>query len=404
MASILQNLSSQVFFFFLCLLGSITTQGQENPFETIVQSNDPKIKRVVDQLEQHQVQLLYLAIDRNQENKPQFSEYHFQQDDSLYFYPASTVKLPIAVLALEKLNQLKKAGVPITQDTPFHIVNPKAGEYIIQQDSTHPRREVTIGHLIKKIFLVSDNDAYNYLFDFVEAHPSIKCCKTKELNIQPFGINFYLAPIMRTAGSMFSCKSKTPFTIKKAVIPYPQPTVNLKAQSKGKAYMKSGEKVAQPMDFSQKNWMALSAQLAVLKRLIFPEIFPTEARFDLTSQQLDFLRFWMSRNTLESQIEAYNNSDEYYDSYGKFFLYGDTKGEMHDGLRIYNKVGYAYGTLTDVAYIKAEEEGVEFFLAATILVNENETFNDNLYEFESIGIPFLAEIGRQLYAYELQRK
>ena len=97
MASILQNLSSQVFFFFLCLLGSITTQGQENPLETIVQSNDPKIKRVVDRHEQHQVQLLYLAIDRNQENKPQFSEYHFQQDDSLYFYPASTVKLPIAV-------------------------------------------------------------------------------------------------------------------------------------------------------------------------------------------------------------------------------------------------------------------------------------------------------------------
>ena len=34
-------------------------------------------------------------------------------------------------------------------------------------------------------------------------------------------------------------------------------------------------------------------------------------------------------------------------------------------------------------------------MAATILVNENETFNDNLYEFESIGF-LLAEIGRQL--------
>ena len=109
MASILQNLTPQVFFFLFCLLGSITTQAQENPLETIVQSDDPKIKRVVDQLEHHQVQLLYFAIDRDQENKPQFSEYRFQQDDSLYFYPASTVKLPIAVLALEKLNQLKKA-------------------------------------------------------------------------------------------------------------------------------------------------------------------------------------------------------------------------------------------------------------------------------------------------------
>ena len=404
MASILQNLSSQVFFFLLYLLGSIATQAQENPLETIVQSDDPKIKRVVDQLEQHQVQLLYFAIDRDKENKPQLSEYRFQQDDSLYFYPASTVKLPIAVLALEKLNQLKKAGVPITQDTPFHIVNPKTGEYIIQQDSTHPRRELTIGHLIKKIFLVSDNDAYNYLFDFVGSASINQMLQDKGIEHTAIRHKFLFGADNENSWEYVFLQKQDTLYYQKSSYSHPQPTVKLKAQSKGKAYMKSGEKVAQPMDFSRKNWMALSAQLAVLKRLIFPEIFSKEARFDLTSQQLDFLRFWMSRNTLESQIEAYNNRDEYYDSYGKFVLYGDTKGEMHDGLRIYNKVGYAYGTLTDVAYIKAEEEGVEFFLAATILVNENETFNDNLYEFESIGIPFLAEIGRQLYAHELQRK
>ena len=403
MASILQNLSSQVFFFLLCLLGSITTQAQENPLEMIMQSDDPKIKRVVDQLEQHQVQLLYFAIDRDQEKRPQLSEYRFQQDDSLYFYPASTVKLPIAVLALEKLNQLKKAGVPITQDTPFHIVNPKTGEYIIQQDSTHPRREVTIGHLIKKIFLVSDNDAYNYLFDFVGSASINQMLQDKGIEHTAIRHKFLFGADNENSWEYVFLQKQDTLYHQKSRYSHPQPTVKLKAQSKGKAYMKSGEKVAQPMDFSQKNWMALSAQLAVLKRLIFPEIFSKEARFDLTSQQLAFLRFWMSRNTLESQIEAYNNSDEYYDSYGKFFLYGDTKGEMHDRLRIYNKVGYAYGTLTDVAYIKAEEEGVEFFLAATILVNENETFNDNLYEFESIGIPFLAEIGRQLYVHELQQ-
>ena len=93
------------------------------------------------------------------------------------------------------------------------------------------------------------------------------------------------------------------------------------------------------MDFSQKNWMALSAQLA-FKTVDFPEIFP-EARFDLTSQQLDFAFLDESQHR---QSRAYNNSDEY-DSYGKFFLYAH-KGEMHDGLRIYNKLEYAYGTLT----------------------------------------------------------
>lgn len=40
---------------------------------------------------------------------------------------------------------------------------------------------------------------------------------------------------------------------------------------------------------------------------------------------------------------------------------------------------------------------IAFFLAGTILVNKNEIFNDDTYEFEEKGIPFLAEVGRQLY-------
>jgi hypothetical protein len=47
---------------------------------------------------------------------------------------------------------------------------------------------------------------------------------------------------------------------------------------------------------------------------------------------------------------------------------------------------------------------VEFMLSATIHVNENQIYNDNVYEYNSIGIPFLAELGRQLYQHELIRK
>ena len=35
-----------------------------------------------------------------------------------------------------------------------------------------------------------------------------------------------------------------------------------------------------------------------------------------------------------------------------------------------------------------------FFLTATILVNENKIFNDDIYESDQIGIPFLAALGR----------
>ena len=46
------------------------------------------------------------------------------------------------------------------------------------------------------------------------------------------------------------------------------------------------------------------------------------------------------------------------------------------------------------------ETGREFIITATIHVNANRTFNDDEYEYEEIGLPFLAELGRQLVGYE----
>ena len=102
--------------------------------------------------------------------------------------------------------------------------------------------------------------------------------------------------------------------------------------------------------------------------------------------------------------EAGYDKDEYYDSYGKFFMFGDSKQPIPKNIKIYNKVGYAYGTLTETAYIKDESNGVEFILSATILVNKNQIFNDNDYEYDTIGIPFLSELGKAIYDYELEKR
>jgi hypothetical protein len=94
----------------------------------------------------------------------------------------------------------------------------------------------------------------------------------------------------------------------------------------------------------------------------------------------------------------------YYNSYGKFFIYGDTKKKIPANIRIFNKAGWAYGTLTDNAYIIDLENKVELLLTATILVNENGIFNDDQYEYQTIGLPFLANLGRIIFEYEYKRK
>ena len=56
------------------------------------------------------------------------------------------------------------------------------------------------------------------------------------------------------------------------------------------------------------------------------------------------------------------------------------------------------------AYVVDFNNKVEFFLSAVIYGNENEILNDNTYEYDTLTIPFLADLGRIVYNYELQRK
>ena len=66
-------------------------------------------------------------------------------------------------------------------------------------------------------------------------------------------------------------------------------------------------------------------------------------------------------------------------------------------VRVYNKIGQAYGTSTDSAYIKNYKEDIEFFLTATIYTNNNEIINDDIYEYSDIAIPFLSKLSNILY-------
>ena len=66
--------------------------------------------------------------------------------------------------------------------------------------------------------------------------------------------------------------------------------------------------------------------------------------------------------------------------------------------RVYNKIGQAYGTSIDNAYIKNYQDDVEFFLAATIYTNKNKTINDNVYEYDQIAIPFLSKLSKSIYS------
>ena len=110
----------------------------------------------------------------------------------------------------------------------------------------------------------------------------------------------------------------------------------------------------------------------------------------------------MSIHPRESLYPSYDTS-EYGDAYVKFILYGSGKATMDDGIRIFNKVGDAYGFLTDVAYVVDFKNNIEFMLSATIYCNSDDIYNDDKYDYDSIGFPFMKNLGKIIYDYELTR-
>lgn len=366
--------------------------------EILKDSKEPIIKKVLSALNSHEVQILFTRIHRDSLGLPRFESHAFQENAKQYFYPASTVKLPVAILALQKIRKLQSQGFPITADTPFTVLFSE--NLIVKTDSTHPKNKLTIAHLIKKIFLVSDNAAYNYLFDFIGRDDANNA-------IHNIGItNFNLSHKFSDADN----KNSTPrfiFFNQNGDTLYNQAPItsnqkikntNLSGVLKGKGYVKDGTLIEEPIDFSEKNYASIIALHQILERIIFPKVFSKKEQFTIEPEDYFFLRYWMSRTPNEVAIPFYDR-ETFFDSYGKFFIYGDKKGAMTNTTRIYNKVGLAYGTATDVAYVK-DRNGIEFFLTATILTNKNEIFNDNTYEYDQLGIPFLAALGRELYQFE----
>ncbi|MDZ7344281.1 MAG: alpha/beta hydrolase-fold protein, partial [candidate division KSB1 bacterium] len=350
-----------------------------------------------------EVQILYTQIDRDRKNKPSFRSHAYRVNSKEYFYPASTVKFPAAVLALEKINRL---GIPrLNKFTSLRIDSAASGQTSVTHDSSAENNLPSIAHYIKKIFLVSDNDAYNRLYEFLGQ---------RELNEALWKKGYKdvrLVHRLAIARSAEQNRATNPFTFfEDDEIIYQQPLVinpvifknKLKTTQRGSGYIQGDSLINQPKDFSGNNYFGIATQQEMLKAVMFPEAVSAKQRFQLTEEDYRFLYKYMSMLPRESAYPEYDPT-EYDDSYVKFFLFGDSKQPIPPHIRIFNKVGQAYGYLSDNAYIVDFDNKIEFLLTAVIYVNEDGILNDDNYEYDTVGLPFLANLGRVIYEYEKSR-
>lgn len=401
---------------FLLLSQAVFGQKKAKPdpnfLAKLMATRPDKFGEILKNSEKYRVQIIYTQINRDEKNRPKFTIFDYRLNEKEYFYPASTVKFPACILALEKLNQLNIRGLDknIIMQThhSLHIPN-YPNQYIdVSASDSMP----SIGHYIKKILLVSDNDAFNRLYEWVGQEFFNKNLWLKGMPKLRIAHRLSM-PLSKnenrwTNGISFLRHNKTGFdTI------WQQPEVysalDLKADSSillGKGFYSRNMLVNQGFDFTHKNYFPLDEQQQLLRGIIFPDAASKQARFDLTKEDYDFLYKYMSMSPLESKSPRYPDADSAgaWDSYCKFFMFGDNKKPMPKNIRIFNKVGDAYGFLIDNAYIVDFDKDIEFFISAVIYCNSDEIFNDDKYDYEKVGFPFLSNLGNLIYDFEIKRK
>ena len=394
-------------FFFLncaCMQAQNNNASNDSLLVDLMKQNPNYFASLLADPGQYRIQILYTQINRDEKNTPHFTDYSYRLNSNEYFYPASTVKFPLSVLALEKLNNLKVAGLNKATTAIYDSVTARQ-ETIYNNPYAIDGRQ-TIEQAIKEVLVVSDNNAANRLYEFLgqeyihsqlanKGYPEVYIRNRLELgrtpveNRQTQSVHFYdennkliyTQPAQNNTGKL----------------PYYNVLI-------GNGYLNGQDSIINaPLNFSEKNRISLSDLHHIMQSVIFPEQMPKKQRFNLSSDDRNFLLQWMHTTPTESTFPTYDSS-EYYPAYAKFIMLGSERGTIPSNIKIFSKAGDAYGFLLDNTYIIDTAARVEFMLSAVIYVNSDGILNDNNYDYRTIGLPFMKNLGNTIYQYELSRK
>ena len=376
----------------VCLLLTIILFGcsiETNPIKSSLRKND-FLKEIIKEKEDYEIQILLTKIDQYN-SMVDFQEYKYQLDDNKYFYPASTIKLPIVVLTLKKINELRSKGSEITLKSKITLNYKDDYSELVIRDSI-----TSFQNLIADVFLVSDNSASNILIDFIgynyfnhemENAGFDKTYLNHKFNPDPYvNYTWQISDLDNNIISSINDNQK--------IIKADEKTNGLE---KGERRYFKGEILDESLNFSEKNRSSITDMHNLIKYIFYPEIFDSTITFNLNVEDYDFLRYWMSRFTYEDIGEKFIEDENFFETYNKFFIHGDEQSVSNEQIRVYNKIGQAYGTSIDNGLIKNYQDNVEFILTATIYTNKNKVINDNLYEYDELAVPFLAKLSRAIY-------
>lgn len=360
--------------------------------EKTLRAADPRFDGWLRDAKTLRLQILVTTVDRE---SGELKSHAFRVDDE-YFYPASAIKLPLAVVALRAMNERLGAAVH-PQTRLMRCRYDKSGcepppededrDRDPDEDGKYKHKKLRVGHELTKMLSYSDNDSYNRLWDIVGHRegneiaaslglesvrfhhrmnaPANKSTDTQRVTLLPSG-----------GKAVVIGKRQSDLTLK------PTPAAGLEI---GKAYNAGGKIVDEPLSFTTKNYVSLRELQRILMSLVLPE-HPRSLKLGLDEEQRTLLLKAMTARLASKKHAAEHNP----------LSPGVLDVLPHKRVRYIDKSGRAYGFHIDNAYLEDTENQRAVFIAVTVYANPNEILNDDDYGYDDISKPLLAALGSAL--------
>lgn len=400
----MQRLLGGIWVLFFLSYRGYAQKADDNLLLQIMHEHPQQFDSVLQYKDQYRLQIIYTKVDRDKDNNPHLTTYCLDTG-KYYFYCASMIKLLECPLAMEKINRLKKTFGLSIYDSILVSGDP-CGD---PADVAYRGRTnfSTPAQMIKEMLLVSNNHAFNPIYDFLtQAY----------FNKRAHELGYTSATICNRFAACDTFQNRITssvlfFNRSTGALKYLQPSAFNPMQPivlgvntvVGKGFM-LGDSIAPPKDFCYNNYISLWDLHRLLIHLTFPSTQPKNQRFDLEPSDYAFLHKYAGMYPRESAYPVYDPND-FKDVTMKFFITPmDTGGTAPPNIRVFNKVGQAFGFMTDCSYAIDTVNKIEFFLSCTIYTNKDEILNDEIYEYETVATPFLRNLFSAIYNYELQRE
>lgn len=378
--------------------GIVANTGNARFFKKLALSGSDSFEKVFKKPE-YRLQLAYTTVNRKRNGLPNCRTYYYHTQNKQYLYPASLVKLPLSLVALEKLNRLKtEKGCQISRTTPILFDS----AYRCQQKLGIGIDTPCLDAFIKKMMVISDNPSYNRTFEFA-GYDNIGAT----LKARGFG-GMRIVHRFAPACDSFSDYITNPFAFVKGmdtICRNPAQTAKWRYTNPngpalmGKGYMSGGNLVNEPKDFTNKNNIPLEEIHRMMQGVFIPKTASAKANWNISDEDLLALIKYMGM----WPAEAGGPEKALPKNFKKYIFMGtDTSMPAGSDIRIFNVVGRAYGVIADCAYVVDFKSGTEFFISAIMYCNNRDILNTDDYQYHNVGLPFMTELGRLIFEKEKQ--